>query len=53
VRECGAHPPLAGKPCTLGNHSDGQIGVVEQPLGALDSKRLSYLQWRRIKMLGK
>jgi hypothetical protein len=53
VRECGAHSPCARKPCTLSDHSDRKISAIEEALGALDTKRLSYLQRRRMKMLGK
>jgi hypothetical protein len=53
VRECGAHSSRARKPRTLGNDSDRKIGVSEQALGALDTKRLRDLQRRRIKVLGK
>jgi hypothetical protein len=53
MRERGAHSSRARKPCPPGNDSDGKIGVSEQALGALDTKRLRDLQRRRIKVLGK
>jgi hypothetical protein len=53
VRECGTHSPWARQSCAIGNLSDGKIGVIEEALGALNTKRLSYLQRRCIKMLGK